>query len=181
MNLATVSNRSVVLANLALSAVIFGGLMALIYAFQLDTTGSGTMPWLPHFNAACNATATVALVTGYLFIRREKRRAHAIAMVGATLASGAFLVGYLTHHTIHGDTRFGGEGWIRAVYFFILITHILLSAVALPLILNTLSFAALRRFTTHRRVARWTFPIWLYVSLTGVAVWFFLRVLEPGA
>jgi len=91
-----------------------------------------------------------------------------------------FLIGYLTHHSVSGDTRFSGEGFIRPVYFFILITHIVMAAVALPLILNTLSFAALRRWSAHRRFARWTYPIWIYVSVTGVLVWLFLRVLYPS-
>ena len=94
-------------------------------------------------------------------------------MIVATLTSAAFLVGYLTHHSLHGDTAFTGTGAVRIVYFTILISHIVLSGVALPLILNTLSFAALKRFDAHRWIAKWTYPIWLYVSITGVLIWFF--------
>lgn len=171
------SNRLLTLSNLLLSALIYGFLMWLIYAFELSRYSGEGLAWLPHFNAACNALSASAVVTGICFISRGRRRAHAIAMILALSASAAFLIGYLVHHAIHGDTRFGGTGWLRTAYFFILITHILLAGVALPLILNTVSLAALRRFQAHRRLARWTYPIWIYVSLTGVAVWFFLRIL----
>lgn len=170
------SNRAITILNLALSAVIYAGLMWLIYAFELKTRLTDGLPWLPHFNAACNALSATAVALGVCFIKRGHTRAHAASMIAATLASAAFLCGYLTHHTLHGDTPFSGTGAIRPIYFTILISHILLAGVALPLILNTLSFAALRRFNSHRRIARWTYPVWLYVSVTGVVVWLFLRV-----
>lgn len=174
------SNRALTVFNIALSAAIYAGLMWLIYAFKLEQRWTDGLPWLPHFNAACNALSASAVTIGVILIRRKMRRAHAIAMIAATSASAAFLVGYLTHHTIHGDTPFRGTGAVRPVYFALLISHIVLAGVALPLILNTLSFAALRRFEAHRRIARWTYPIWLYVSVTGVLVWLFLRILYPA-
>ena len=174
------SNRAISILNIALSAVIYAGLMWLIYAFELEQLWADGLPWLPHFNAACNATSATAVLIGLWFISHGRKQAHAAAMIAATLASAAFLVGYLTHHTLHGDTPFNGNGAIRLVYFAILISHIILSAVALPLILNTLTFAALRRFEAHRRIARWTYPVWLYVSVTGVTIWFFLRVWFPA-
>lgn len=173
------SNRAISIINIVLSVVIYAGLMWLIYAFELKDRWTDGLPWLPHFNAACNATSATAVILGVWFIRHSKKQAHMVAMIAATLASAAFLVGYLTHHTLHGDTPFNGTGAIRTVYFAILISHIVLSAVALPLILNTLTFAALRRFDSHRRIARWTYPVWLYVSVTGVIVWFFLRIWFP--
>lgn len=173
------SNRAITLFNIALSAVIYAGLMWLIYAFELEERWRDGLPWLPHFNAACNATSATAVALGLWFIRGGKKRAHATAMIAATSASAAFLMGYLAHHTLHGDTPFTGTGTLRMVYFAILISHIILAGVALPLILNTLSFAALRRFDAHRRIARWTYPVWLYVSVTGVVIWFFLRVWFP--
>lgn len=173
------SNRAITILNLALSAVIYAGLMWLIYAFELKERWADGLPWLPHFNAACNATSATAVALGVWLIKSGKKQAHAVAMIFATLASAAFLVGYLTHHTLHGDTPFTSTGAIRTVYFAILISHIILSGVALPLILNTLSFAALRRFEAHRRIARWTYPVWLYVSVTGVIIWFFLRIWFP--
>ena len=175
------SNRVLVIANLALSVAIYFGLMWLIYLFELQNVDPQALSWLPTFNAACNALSATALSIGVVLIKRGQKRAHALSMIGATTASVAFLVGYILHHTIHGDTRSTLEGLLRGIYFAILISHIIMAAIALPLILNTLTFAALQRFSAHRAVARWTYPIWFYVSVTGVAVWFFLRVLDPGA
>jgi putative membrane protein len=170
------SNRTIVVGNLILSVAIYAFLMWLIYAFELKNYQGSGWTWLPHFNAACNAVSATAIAFGVLFIKRAKKSAHAVAMIFATTASACFLVGYLVHHAINGDTPFAGTGWIRPVYFAILISHVILAGVALPLILNTLSFAALRRFDSHRAVARWTYPLWLYVSVTGVVVWAFLRL-----
>ena len=96
-------------------------------------------------------------------------------MLSALGFSAAFLVSYLIYHTFHGDTRFLGEGWIRPIYFFILISHVMLSAVMLPLILTSLYFAFSGRFNLHPKVARITLPIWLYVSITGVVVYLMLH------
>ncbi len=112
---------------------------------------------------------------GYLNIRRGNRVIHQRFMLTATMFSALFLVSYITYHFFHGDTLFPGHGLVRHVYFFILITHIGLSMIALPLILATLWYSLRGRFQFHRRIARWTFPIWLYVSVTGVVVYFFLR------
>jgi putative membrane protein len=173
------SNRLLTVLNLVLSGAIYAFLLWLIYFFELEERLGDGLPWLPHFNAACNALSASAVVTGVVLIRQGRRRAHAVAMIGATTASAAFLMGYLVHHAIHGDTPFTGTGLVRPFYFALLISHVILSGVALPLILNTLTFAALRRFEAHRRIARWTYPIWLYVSVTGILVWLFLRVLYP--
>jgi|TARA_B110000438_G_C15806876_1_gene647817 putative membrane protein len=174
------SNRLLIAINIGLSAVICLGLIWLIYLFDLEDVEAGALSWLPHFNAACNATSASFLTLGIILIKKGKKRAHGISMCAATIASGTFLGGYLVHHTVHGDTPTTLEGALRGIYFAILISHILLSVIALPLVLNTLSFAALKRFDAHRAVARWTYPIWLYVSVTGVLVWFFLRILDPG-
>ena len=96
-------------------------------------------------------------------------------MLGATAFSALFLVSYVIYHFFHGDTKFPGQGWIRPTYFFILISHIGLSMVALPLILSALWYALRGKFQIHRRIARWTFPIWLYVSVTGVVVYVLLN------
>lgn len=96
-------------------------------------------------------------------------------MASATLSSALFLVCYIIYHSYQGDTKFLAEGLIRPVYFFILISHILLSMVAVPLVLLTLWFAITQRFTSHKKIARWTFPIWLYVSVTGILVYFVLH------
>jgi len=125
-------------------------------------------------NAALNATSAVLLVSGFFAIRRGRRELHLKLMLGAVLVASVFLASYVTYHHYHGDTRFTGQGVVRPIYFFILVTHILGSMVALPVVLTTLFFALTRRFARHRRLARFTFPLWLYVSVTGVLVFFLL-------
>jgi len=97
-------------------------------------------------------------------------------MSAAVAVAATFLVSYIVYHHFHGDTRFGGVGLVRPIYFFVLITHIAMSMVALPLVLTTLFFAGTEQFERHKRIARFTFPVWLYVSVTGVAVYFFLKL-----
>lgn len=128
----------------------------------------------PALNAALNATAAVLLVSGYTFIRRRNVTAHRVCMVAAFLASTAFLISYLIYHARVGSVPFHGQGWIRPVYFFILFTHIVLAAAILPLALVTLSRALREQFDRHKRIARWTLPVWLYVSVTGVVIYFLL-------
>ena len=101
-------------------------------------------------------------------------------MATAFAASSLFLIGYIIHHTVHGDTKFLTTGWLRPTYFFILITHVVLSIVVLPMVLTTLFFAATKRWSAHRALARWTWPLWLYVSVTGVLVFVFLRLLNTA-
>jgi len=166
-------------AILALSFAAIALLFWLIYGVELapaEADGALRLPFLPAFNAACNTVSTIAIVTGVLAIRRGDKRRHMQAMVLATAASALFLAGYITHHTLHGDTRFTGTGWVRPVYFFILITHVVLSIAALPMVLSTLYLAATRQFERHRALARYTWPVWLYVSVTGVLIFAFLRL-----
>lgn len=129
---------------------------------------------LPAVNAVLNATAAVFLVAGYVFVRRRRLPAHRTCMIAAFLVSTAFLVTYTVYHARAGSVPFTGGGWIRPVYFAILITHIILAAAVLPLALVTLTRALRGRFDRHRAVARWTLPIWLYVSITGVLVYLML-------
>jgi putative membrane protein len=129
---------------------------------------------LPAVNAALNATSTLFLVVGWLFIRRRDMRRHRFCMLTAFAASGLFLLSYVVYHANVGSVPFGGEGVVRVVYFAILITHVILAATILPLALVTLSRALARRFDRHRAIARWTLPIWLYVSVTGVVIYVML-------
>jgi len=129
---------------------------------------------LPHMNAVWNSISAILLLTGLFFIKRKKIVQHKTCMLLAFTASMFFLAGYLTYHYYHGTTRFLGEGVIRGVYFSILISHTILAIVNLPLVLVTLFFALREKFDLHKKIARWTFPIWLYVSVTGVVVYFFL-------
>jgi putative membrane protein len=159
---------------LALSALITGFLIWLIY-FKGRAAGPEWVGVLPKANAIFNSLSAVCLVLGYINIRRQNRVVHMRFMVSATVFSSLFLLSYITYHYFHGDTRFPGQGWIRPAYFFILITHIGLSTVALPLILGTLWYALRTQFRFHRRIARWTLPVWLYVSVTGVIVFLVLN------
>ncbi len=166
--------RSLIGISVAALALLFW----LIYGYESATDDGPQLAWLPSFNAACNGLSTICVLNGLYWIRRGRHRLHGTFMVLALSASALFLVGYIVHHTLHGDTRFLTEGWLRPVYFAILISHILLSMVALPLVLITVFFAALKRWSKHRRLARWTYPIWLYVSITGVLVYYFLHYLN---
>ena len=129
---------------------------------------------LPSVNAALNATAAVLLVWGYLLIRRKKIQTHRKVMLAAFTTSSLFLVCYLVYHAQVGSVHFAGTGAIRAIYFGILGTHTLLAAAVPVLAVITLSRGLRSRFDQHRRIARWTLPIWLYVSVTGVVVYLML-------
>jgi putative membrane protein len=135
---------------------------------------------LPMLNAALNSLSAVFLFTGYLFIRSKNQDAHRACMLIAFACSILFLVSYLIYHYHVGSVRFKSQGWIRPVYFTILLTHTILAVAVVPLALVTLSRALRERFTAHRRIARWTFPIWLYVSVTGVVVYWMLYRLAPS-
>ena len=129
---------------------------------------------LPTLNAALNAASAVLLVTGYVLIRRGRQEAHRRAMLAAVTCSALFLVSYLIYHAQVGSVRFQGQGWIRTVYFTILLTHTVLAAAIVPLVLVTLVRGLQRRFDRHRRIARVTFPLWAYVSVTGVVIYVML-------
>ena len=131
---------------------------------------------LPAVNASLNAACTVLLLTGYFFIRRRKIVYHRACMVAAFVCSTVFLILYLYFHFHAGVIRFGGQGWIRPVYFGLLLTHTTLAVVIVPLVLITLGRAWRGRFVEHRAIARWTLPLWLYVSVTGVIVYWLLYV-----
>jgi len=136
---------------------------------------------LPTLNAALNGTSAVLLLLGYRFIRRRAISAHRSCMLAAFTVSIIFLVSYVVYHAQVGSVHFPGTGWARAVYFGILITHTILAALVPPLAIVTLSRALRGNFEPHRRLARWTFPIWLYVSVTGVVVYVMLyHLYAPG-
>lgn len=129
---------------------------------------------LPALNASLNATSAVFLSIGWLLIRRRKIEAHRLCMLGAFVTSSLFLISYVVYHANVGSVPYRGQGAIRMVYFAILITHVILAAAILPLAIVTLSRALSRRFDRHRKIARWTLPIWLYVSVTGVVIYVML-------
>ena len=131
---------------------------------------------LPKLNASLNGAATLFLVLGFIFIRSGKIRYHRFCMIVAFLCSTVFLGSYVYFHLHAGVIRFGGQGWIRTVYLSILIPHTILAIVIVPLILITLSRALRDQFCRHRAIARWTLPLWLFVSVTGVIVYWLLYI-----
>ena len=133
---------------------------------------------LPTVNATLNATAAVLLVIGFVLIRQQRAGAHRTAMIAALCCSVLFLVSYLYYHSQAGSVRFPGTGTVRAVYLSILMTHTVLAAAVPFLALVTVVRAFQERFDSHRRIARWTLPIWLYVSVTGVAIYWMLYRME---
>ena len=136
---------------------------------------------LPAVNACLNATSTVFLTLGFIFIKRQRKEAHRNCMMAAFVTSTIFLACYLTYHlNVKAVTKFTGAGWVRPVYFFILITHIILAIVIVPMILLTLARALKGRFDLHKKIARWTWPLWMYVSVTGVIVYLMLYQLYPA-
>lgn len=138
------------------------------------------IPYFPAIEACLNTVSAVLLATGYVFIRRKQVRAHKFCMVSAFVASAAFLVFYLADHYLRGIIYFQGRGAIRTFYLGLLGTHSVLAAVIVPLVLITLYRALRQRFALHKRIARWTLPIWLYVSVTGVAVyWMLYHLYQP--
>jgi putative membrane protein len=135
---------------------------------------------LPSVNAALNGTSAVLVVLGWIAIRRGRRETHRALMIAAVSSSALFLVSYLTRVALTGTHRFPAEGAAKAVYLAVLGSHTLLAALAAPMILRALFLALRARFPAHRRIARWAFPIWLYVSVTGVVVYWMLYHLAPS-
>ena len=159
-------------AILAVSALACAFLFWLVYAHEAPDAYNMRLRFLPALNALFNGLSAIALVVGFTFIKRKQIAAHRASMLSAFVFSTLFLVSYITNHYLHGEMRFPGpHDAVWVTYIAILISHILLSVVALPLVLITFFFALTRRFSTHRKVARWTYPIWLYVSVTGVIVY----------
>ena len=137
------------------------------------------IPYLPHLNACLNGTSALLLFTGYTFIRSRNVIAHRACQVAALVVSLLFLASYLTYHFHHGTTRFLGTGLARAIYFTVLTSHTILAIVIVPLVILTFYRAFRGDFIKHRRIARITLPLWLYVSITGVIVYLMLYQIYP--
>ena len=140
-----------------------------------------TLSDLPAVNAALNTLSTIFLTCGYVFIRRQRQVAHRNCMIGAVISSALFLTCYLIYHYNVGRTEFRNPEWFRPIYLTILLTHTILAVVIVPMVLTTLYRAARRQFDRHRKIARWTWPIWMYVSITGVIIYFLLYHIFPQA
>ncbi len=167
--------RPAIAAILAISAAATLFLFWLIYVHPAAAS-SDEYAFLPALNAVFNGLAATSLLIGYTFIRTGRIRQHRAAMITAFVFSTLFLVGYILHHALHGDVRYPVHAPLRSVYLPLLTSHIVLATVALPLVLVTFFFSLSGRIPQHRKVARWTFPIWLYVSVTGVLTWAMLRL-----
>jgi putative membrane protein len=178
--LARVSDRSFyVFAGLI--SVTALGIIAYILLLRGGTPQAGLdLRFLPAVNAVLNALAASLLTAGYVAIRSRRPQLHQYCMMAAFVASSLFLIGYLSYHAVHGDTRFTGVGPIRIFYFSVLVSHVILSMSIVPLALTSFFFAFRRSFTRHRRIARITLPIWLYVSVTGVVIYLMLRGSPPS-
>jgi putative membrane protein len=163
---------------LSVIALVSAGVVAAVAVLLLGRPpapgGTIDVSALPALNAALNATSAVLLAVGYLFIRRRRVAAHLACMLSAFGVSTLFLVSYVVYHYNAGSRPFGGQGWIRPVYFVLLISHIILAAAIVPLALTTIYRALTGQLPRHMRIARWTLPIWLYVSVSGVAIFLML-------
>ena len=157
-----------------LSVVVFAAVIIVLYAMPGRGPAPGTPGALATVNAVLNGSAACFLATGYAFIRKRNVKAHRTCMVTAFVLSSLFLVTYLLHHATVGSVPFQHEGWIRGVYFAVLVPHVTLAVVIVPLALLTIYRGWTERIEEHRKIARWTLPLWLYVSVSGVAVYLML-------
>jgi putative membrane protein len=161
------------------SSVVVLAVAALLLGRQQRPNAAPGVSALPMVNAALNAISGALLIVGYGFIRQRKVTAHKTCMLTAFGASSLFLVSYVVYHYHAGSKHFGGQGWIRSVYYPLLISHLTLAALIVPLALVTIYRAWSGQFARHMRIARWTLPLWLYVSVTGVLVYWMLYHLAP--
>jgi len=167
----------------AIAAILVISVAASLFLFWLiyihpAAAASGEYAFLPPMNAVLNGASAVALLIGFTFIRARKIAAHRAAMITAFVFSTLFLVGYIAHHALHGDVRYPLHAAYRTPYLWLLASHIILATLALPMILVTFFFSLSGRFAQHKKIARWTFPTWLYVSVTGVVTYVMLRLAQ---
>jgi putative membrane protein len=170
------NGRAMIATIIAISVAAWVFLFWLVYFHRAPASFEHRLGFLPALNAGFNGMSAIALITGFVFVRRRRLVGHRNSMLTAFGFSTLFLASYITNHALHGDQLFAGRGAIRIVYLSILGSHILLTVAALPLVLITFFFSLSGRFPQHRKVARWTFPFWLYVSVTGVIVGVMLMV-----
>lgn len=168
------ADRTFFVWNAAVSTVAVA-VIGYILGREPSATGTVDLSFVPALNATCNALASLCLVTGWVAIRRKAMQFHRLCMVTALAFSGVFLVGYLAYHYVHGDTKYPGTGAGRVFYLSVLATHVLLSIAVVPGALTAFYFAFTKQFDRHRRLNRVFLPIWLYVSVTGVLIYFLLR------
>lgn len=168
------TNRTFFIWNAVVSAAAVS-FIAFILGRDGSPAGGIDLSFVPAVNATCNALAAACLVAGYVAIRRKAVHLHRLCMVTAFALSAVFLVGYLSYHYVHGDTKYAGDGLGRVVYLSVLASHVVLSITVVPGALTSFYFALTKQFEWHRRLNRVFLPVWLYVSVTGVAIYFMLR------
>lgn len=167
-------NERVALSLIGLVSAVVVAAVALLLLGRSGTGGQLNVAALPALNAALNGTSALLLATGFVSIRRRQVTAHRTCMLSAFVVSTLFLVSYVVYHFYAGSKPFGGQGWIRPVYFVLLLTHVVLAAAMVPLALTTIFRGLGAQIDRHRRIARWTLPIWFYVSVTGVVIYWML-------
>ena len=171
-----IQTRTAVTAILAISLAATLFLLWLIYIHPAADAAGVRFAFLAPLNATLNGLSAVALLIGYIYIRARNISAHRAAMLAAFAFSTLFLVGYILHHAMHGDVHYPLTAAFRTPYLILLASHIILATVALPLILITFFLSLSGRIPQHRKVAAWTFPLWLYVGITGVITYVWLRL-----
>ena len=163
-----------------LTLVVFAGVVLVLFGFAGSVPRGAGLPILPEVNASLNGMSAILLVAGYLCIRTGKITAHKTCMVTAFVFSSLFLITYLMHHYQVGSVPFRGQGWLRVVYFSVLIPHVVLAGAVIPLALTTIHRGWKERFDKHVRIAKWTLPVWLFVSVSGVLVYVMLYHLSQS-
>ncbi len=184
-NISQLSILKGVETNKAIAVIIGISVIAslfLVWLIYFNPGAEDSMGWtanLPYVNATLNGISTILLILGFQSIRKKKYSLHMKQMIAAFISSTFFLVSYIVYHTYQGDTTFEAEGFIRYIYYFILITHVFLSLFVVPLVLTTFYFSLSGKISRHRKIAKVTFPVWLYVSVTGVLIVIFLKAFNP--
>lgn len=170
-NITSVSNKKVLTLIAILSVVIPVAVAALFFLDKTTADASVDVSFQPPLHAILNSLTAIALVVGYINIKKNNVKVHRAAMLTAFGLSAVFLVSYVTYHFLGERTIYGGEGLLKYIYYFVLLTHIVLAVVIVPLVLLSVYFGISNQLARHRRISRWTFPIWLYVAITGVLVY----------
>lgn len=156
---------------IAVLSVAIPVVVALLFFMPESGSSNVDVSYLPGFHATLNSLTAITLVVGYVNVKRGNTRAHRTAMLVAFSLSAIFLVSYVTYHFLGQRTVYGGEGLLKYIYYFILLTHIVLAVVIVPLVLLSVYFGITNQLKRHRRISKWTFPVWLYVAITGVLVY----------
>ncbi|GAB3765280.1 DUF420 domain-containing protein [Spirosoma pomorum] len=164
------ANRVINVLSLAIPIVV-----ALLLGIRQKVDLGSWTDFLPHINGVINSLTAIMLLVGFYFIKQKNVAAHKVTMLIAFGLGSVFLVSYVLYHLTHDSTPFGGQGWIRPVYYFLLISHIVLSVVVVWFVLRAVYFALTNQIIKHKQTVKWTFPIWLYVSITGVIVYLLIK------